>query len=391
MTCAATLLRFSLAAACYWLTVYPEVRSEIDRLQRRAEQIQDPMLRRAALAAMAKRSNMEGAAAFAVLAPRSSRATAARCMVSFQAAYNYADTLAEQPCSDPSRNAHELHRGLVSVFGQPQERSNHLRHHAHTDDGGYLAELLEQCATAFQSLPSHAAVADAQALAAGQIVCFQSHSLDLGEGAQSALERWSQARTPADSGLEWWETAAAAGSSLAVHALIAAAADPSTSASDVEAVAQAYFPWAGALHSVLDSLVDRVEDAATGQFSLIGCYSTPAYAAERVQSMAQRSVELLQRLSRGGTHLVILAGMAGSYVQEARAAGPEDELVELVSNAAMGAMGSYARPVLLVFHARGLLGRAGSSARAPHAGWGAGPRRGEAWREGKGGADAGAA
>ena len=83
---------------------------------------------------------------------------------------------------------------------------------------------------------------------------FQSLSL----GSNGELESWARRQTATDNGLEWWETAAAAGSSLGVHALIAAAASPMLDEQDVAAIEAAYFPWIGALHSLLDSLVDSV-------------------------------------------------------------------------------------------------------------------------------------
>ena len=55
--------------------------------------------------------------------------------------------------------------------------------------------------------------------------------------------------------LHWWETGAAIGSQLSVLALIAAAADPATCEGRVRAIERAYFPWIGALSTLLDSVV----------------------------------------------------------------------------------------------------------------------------------------
>ena len=93
-------------------------------------------------------------------------------------------------------------------------------------------------------------------------------------GGYDALERWARAQTPVGSGLEWWETAASAGSSLCVYALIAAGAQRRLDAREITHIEQAYFPWIGALHSLLDNLVDVAEDHATGQHNLIGCYAS---------------------------------------------------------------------------------------------------------------------
>src|ERR1700728_3214018 len=84
------------------------------------------------------------------------------------------------------------------------------------------------------------------------------------------------------SALQWWETWAACGSSLATLALIAAAADPAMDVARADAIEAIYWPWAGALHTLLDGLVDRAEDAATGQPNLLDHYRLPGEAAERL-------------------------------------------------------------------------------------------------------------
>jgi len=60
---------FVCAALRYWLLVFPRTCIELRRWRRRAAQISDPLLRRAALVALGKRANIEGAAAFAAVMP----------------------------------------------------------------------------------------------------------------------------------------------------------------------------------------------------------------------------------------------------------------------------------------------------------------------------------
>jgi hypothetical protein len=90
---------FLLAALRYWLVVFPRTCIELRRWRRRAAQIGDPALRTAALAALGKRANIEGAAAFAAVMPARRRGKVVRALVAFQAIYNYVDLLAEQSSS----------------------------------------------------------------------------------------------------------------------------------------------------------------------------------------------------------------------------------------------------------------------------------------------------
>jgi tetraprenyl-beta-curcumene synthase len=362
---------FTGAALRYWLTVFPRVSRELRRLRRRARAIPDPALRRLALEALGKRGNIEGAAAFAAFAPWRRRRATVRALVAFQSAYNYADALAEQPSADPVRNAYRLHDALrVALDPAAVQLDFRERRHQH-GDGGYLAETLDTCRRALRALPSYPALAPAAERAAARIVAFQSLSLASRRGERCALERWARAATPAaaaatpaasapESGLLWWETAAAAGSSLAVHALIAAAAERAFDPRELAALEGAYFPWIGALHSLLDSLVDRREDADTGQFSLIGCYRSREDAAVRMAAIAAQAAHAARRLPRGRRHLVLFAGMAGSYLYAARDAQPARASAPDACGIVAGvlpAMGGLARPTLLVFAARDMAGR----------------------------------
>ncbi len=337
---------FTGAAARYWVTIFPHVCREVAHWRRRAGAIPDPVLRGLAVDAFGKRGNIEGAAACAVFAPRARRAAVVRALVAVQSAYNYADLLSEQPSGDPVANARRLHEALLVALDPAASHLDYYEHQSLGDDGGYLAELLDASRAAVRTLPSYPVVATAARTAAERIVAFQS--LSLGERSD-ALEAWARELTPACSELAWWETAAAGGSSVGVHVLIAHAGEPALDASDVAAIEHAYFPWIGGLHSLLDSVVDEREDAETGQLSLIRSYETRARAAQRIGWIARRAVVAARGLPGARRHAVVMAGMVGYYASAAR---------EPVLAGAVEAVGPLARPTLLVFGLRRRVARA---------------------------------
>jgi tetraprenyl-beta-curcumene synthase len=364
---------FTGAALRYWLTVFPRVCRELAGWRRRAGGIADPALRGLALDALNKRGNIEGAAAFAAFVPRTHRGVAIRALVAFQAAYNYLDMLAEQPSPDPADNARRLHEALLVALDPAAAHLDYYEHHPQRDDGGYLAEMVDVCRGALGVLPSYAAVAEPARRAAARIVAFQALSVGersqlqgaaeqgapvegaagkgMARGDDEALKHWACGETPTGTGLEWWETAAAAGSSLGVHVLIAAAGDTVIDPGDVAAIEDAYFPWIGSLHSLLDSLVDSCEDTETGQLSLIGCYATHQDAVERMGWIATQAVRAARGLPRGRRHMVIVAGMAGYYLSTAKGSTP-DTLA--IAQGVREAIGCLAGPTLLVFATRGV-------------------------------------
>jgi tetraprenyl-beta-curcumene synthase len=305
------LAPFARTVTRHLTRVLPAARRELASWRAAAAAIPDPKLRAVALASLQKRGNIEGAALFAGLAPAASRARAIRALVAYQTAYNYLDALADQPGSDPQAGNLCLHEALVRPFLPAGPPPDYYALSVHADDGGYLAGCVQVCRDAFLSLPRHRAVTSAALSAAQRIRRFQSLNLAHRHGGHAALRSWAGAVTP-DHGLEWWETAAAAGSSLAVHALIAAAAGPSTTGADVAVIDDAYFPWAGALHSLLDSLVDRREDALGDQQALIDYYPSTAVAAQRLTFLAAGAVGRLARAP--AAHRAILTAMCSYYL-----------------------------------------------------------------------------
>lgn len=348
---------FARAALVYWAFVFPRVCVLIRAWRRRAQLIPDPELRRLALVALGeKRANIEGACAFAAFAPRAGRAQVTRALAAFQAAYNYLDMLGEQPSADPVADGRRLHEGLLYALAPPREGHpgaaplDWYEHHPRRNDGGYLRGLLEQCRHALACLPSYDIAAPAALAAAERIVSFQSLNLSESQGDHGELERWATEATPPGSGLDWWETAASAGSSLGVYALIAAAAGPRLDEREVALLRDAYFPWIGALHSLLDNLIDKHEDEAAGHRSLLVHYA-PLDAARRLSLLAERALSEARALPHGERHVTILAAMVANYLSSPQAHGPE---LEPASAAVLASTGPLVTPALIVFKLRRL-------------------------------------
>jgi tetraprenyl-beta-curcumene synthase len=355
---AAELLRlghvFTEIVARYLLRVLPVVHSELGYWRARVADIPDPILRGHAWASLLKQGNIEGAALFATLAPPAQRPATVRALVAYQSAYNYLDTLSEQPSGDPVNNADQLDQALLVALGRGGFGSPHVDYYQHNpqrSDGGYLRELVDSCRNALAGLPSFAAVAPRARAAAGRIVDFQALNLSNPHRGHDPLQSWAVEATPPGSAVAWWETAASAGSSLAVHALIAAAADPRLHPEDALRIEGVYWPWIGALHSLLDSLVDHREDAELGQRSLLGYYPTPANAAIGLSSLAMRAQGALECLPNRHEHQVIMTAMCSYYLS-----APEcyTARAQTIAHALTGILGTPLSVALVMFRARRL-------------------------------------
>jgi tetraprenyl-beta-curcumene synthase len=351
---------FIRAASQYWLHIYPRICHEAARWQRRAEGIPSPALRGFALEAQAiKRGNIDGSAAFAILAPRAQRATVIRAQVAFQSVYDYVDTLSEQPNPHPVANSRRLHQALLVALDDEAAQSNYYAHQPSDSDDGYLEEIVDACRNSLSRLPSYASVSGPARSVTERIVAYQSLNLPELQGGHRHLETWALKATPPGTGLRWWETAASAGSSLGLFALIGAAARKELTHAEAIAIEGAYWPWIGALHSLLDSLVDAPEDAAAGQRSLLDYYGSPEEAASRLEMLAANAIRATSELPGAREHALILAGMASSYLTAPEAGSPT---ARLASPGILKKLGAATTPSMVVFTVRrrvsGLITRA---------------------------------
>jgi tetraprenyl-beta-curcumene synthase len=340
----------------YWLAVFPLVVCEIRRRRTLAARIPDPTLRGLALEALdQKRNNLEGAAAFAALVPRESRRVVVSALVACQAICDYLDLLSEQPNRDPMVNGYRLHEALIvaTTFGEPHR--DYYSHHPNGEDGGYLRGLVDTARMALCSLPSHRSIVEPLGRATERIALYQSFNHGDARGSYEPFEQWATRSTQPGTGLRPWEMAAASGSTLPVLALIASAADPLLGEPETRAIEEAYFPWIGSLHSLLDSLVDHDEDLAVEGRALVGYYASPIDAAARMRTLAREALSRAAMLPLGRRHALIVAAMTSFYLCEVdRSASPH---AQLVVPSVLDAIGSLAAPTMAILGARRSLRR----------------------------------
>jgi tetraprenyl-beta-curcumene synthase len=355
---------FTRAARIYWLSVYPSLRGELGRWREQAEAIPDPVLRRIALKAQrAKLGNIEGAVAFAVLAGPSTRFAAMQAMACYETTLDYLDCLCEMPARDPVANGRRLNQALIAAVEPGARHIDYYAFHSRNADNGYLRKLVDACRDAFGLLPSRAIVGEAMRRASSRIATYQSLNHGDENGSYRPFERWAKRETallrssyPTEE-MCWWEIAASAGSSLVVFALIAAAADEGTARGDAFAIERAYFPWIGAVNSLLDSLIDQSEDNEPGQHRLLDYYASSDETASRLATLVVKASHRAQQLEARHMHSLILAAMVSFYLS-----APEAQVAEMhaLRESIRKAMGDLDRPTMLIMKAR----RAASKAAA---------------------------
>jgi tetraprenyl-beta-curcumene synthase len=330
MSCLATAIwrgrLRELASAAYvmarfWLSVHPLVRRQLHEWEEVARTIPDPRLRALALATLRDESlSAMGAALVATTSPVY-RPALVRLLVALQLAWDYIDTLAEQPAADPFANGVQLHRALVDAIDAGPPRDDYYRFDRGGDDGGYLRALVARCRSEAAELP---ALERVRPIAARELeVAEIQYANHLPPPRREALLRAWADRRGDDHDARWFELAAAASSSLGVLALLALAADPAVDDADVERVHAAYVPWVDALTALLDGLVDRPTDVSAGLSNWIDHYPSDAAAAERLADVTTRAVAGARSLPNGGRHVAIVTGMIAMHLSQPTAQLPD--------------------------------------------------------------------
>ena len=310
-----------LANVRFWPTVAPLLGVQLERWEKRARAIEDSELRSLALQKLCEeRFNAEVAATLATLAPREHRGRVVEALVAYEVMYDYLDALTERPSADPIGSGRALYRAFIDAIALGQEPAGRY-YPCSTDDGGYLTALVGAVRGALAHLPARNAIADTAERAAARCAEAQIRAHAAAYLGAEQLERWATGQregTP----LGWREFLAGAASSvLAVHALIAAAADAGTTPAEAREIDGLYLSI-GTLSTLLDGLVDHDRDMGTSDYGYLRYYESHELLTSDLARAAHRAAQQAAPLRSGAHHTMTMAGVAAYYLSAPTAETP---------------------------------------------------------------------
>jgi tetraprenyl-beta-curcumene synthase len=322
------------------------VSRELELWRRRARTIPDASIRCDGLSALArKRAHADGAALFWIL-PRRREPYLLKLLVDYQLAWDFLDNVGERGAAAGEANSRRLYSALADALDAGGPLSDYYRFHPWCDDGGYLRALVDSCRGGCARLPAYTQVRSMlRREATRALVLGVNHDPDP-QGRDATLRRWAERECSDEMQASWFELTSAASASLTVHAILALAAEPRCGGDELQSAYSAYFPWISALGTMLDSYVDRAEDAVAGEHIYIDHYCSDDTGLRRVGELVGRSAREARRLHRGHRHAVIVACMVAMYLSRdsARAAPMRAGTSELAQ--AGGSMAVLLLPVL---------------------------------------------
>jgi tetraprenyl-beta-curcumene synthase len=307
-----------VANARYWPSVAPVVRGELARWRGPAERIADAQLRALAIGKLAEeRFNAEVAATLATLAPQRTRKTAVRAIVALELLFDYLDGRTELPSRDPLGEGTRLF-GSFTAAVDPQPRAHT---HEHAPDDAYMRALGQTTSESLFALPAAAAVARSAKDAAERCAQAQTRLHAAATLGDAQLRDWAIAAAR-ESGLGWREYVGGSASSvLAVHALIAAAADSATSAEDARRIDAAYLAFGGVI-TMLDSVVDHSADHARGEAGFSRLFANDDELERAMCALTREALARAREAPHGDHHAMTLAGVVAYYTTHPGAREP---------------------------------------------------------------------
>ena len=304
-----------------FVEVLPLSSAELDGWRSRAEAIPDVELRRQALSSLRlKRFHADGGCVYATAAPAGpEREGLVRLIVAFQTISDYLDNLCDRGGSLDPEDFRRLHRAMSDAVDPAAPAGDYYSHHGKREDGGYLAALVETCRSGVAQLPGYGAVAPLAAELVGLYCDLQVHKHVAHERRVPRLTEWFAAHRDLAPEFDWWEFSAATGSTLGVFSLFGAALDRNLPNEAAGALRAAYFPWVGAVHILLDYLIDLEEDRQGGDLNFVAEYGSLDSAHRRIEWLAGRALDEVRSLPAARFHRLVVQGLVAMYLSDPKA------------------------------------------------------------------------
>ncbi|MCY0863866.1 MAG: tetraprenyl-beta-curcumene synthase family protein [Sulfobacillus sp.] len=301
----------------YLTAVRPTVARYLAEWQTQATAIEHPALRTQALSSLTtKQFHCEGGGIFSSPS-RDPEQRLLPFIVAYQTACDYLDTITDRGPSQAPDNLRQLHQALLDAVTPGKSPEAYFRSHPDGDDGGYLTRLVTRCQTEVATWPGWSAVAPYIRTWVSLYIDLQVYKHGPVETRVPLLSAWADRHADPRWSLEWWEFAAATGSTLGLFALAGEAqAGPSPSPDRIDRLARLYFPWMGALHILLDYWIDQQEDAEGGDLNFVTYYPSQKEALQRIERIFDEALAASTLLEDAAFHHYIARGLLGFYLAD---------------------------------------------------------------------------
>ncbi len=303
--------------------VFPRVENELDGWRTRVQACPDQVLATQADASiLSKRFHAQGGSVYA-LYPGVNQENFTRFVVALQTISDYLDNLCDRAGVQSEAAFRQLHLAMEEALNPQVPISDYYRFYPHTEDGGYLAGLVQKCREQVACWPAYHLVQRDLLHLARLYSDLQTYKHLHPDIREAKMLQWAKPWLQDYPGLTSWEFAAASGSTLGMFVLGAVATNPELTELEVQQLKQAYFPWICGLHILLDYFIDQQEDRDGGDLNFIFYYPDSAQCQKRLIWFLENAVRQIASLDNPLFHSTVLEGLLAMYLSDPKAHGAE--------------------------------------------------------------------
>lgn len=299
--------------------VFPEVSVKLEKYIKSCALNGDRFLMNQAVSSIeTKKFHCQGGGVFS-LYPGVNREKALGFIISLQTISDYLDNLCDRAGIMDETAFRQLHLAMLDAVDPNRQISQYYKYYPSANDGGYLAKLVGECRESIREVPSYGIVADKIKKYVRLYSDLQAYKHIWPADRERCLRTWAGYYMKNLQEISWYEFSAAAGSTLAIFALYAAAFDPELKAEDAASLESAYFPWICGLHILLDYYIDSREDFMTGDLNFTSYYDNLKQCETRIKYFYQQSIKHCETLSNSSFHSTVVEGLLAMYLSDSKA------------------------------------------------------------------------
>ncbi|QQE73862.1 tetraprenyl-beta-curcumene synthase family protein [Brevibacillus composti] len=294
--------------------IQPVLEREFGAWYERAQRIDDPELRKQAMASMeSKKFHCQGGSVYATqVIPHAE--VIVPLIVAYQTISDYLDNLCDRSTSLDPVDFRQLHVSMQDALTPGAPLRDYYQYRDEKDDGGFLAELVLACQRYAAQLPGYEKIKPHVLRLSCLYSDLQVYKHIAHDQREARLLSWWEEHKSENEGLFWQEFAAVTGSTINIFALFCMATEKEVADEEIAAVNQAYFPWISGLHILLDYLIDLEEDRLGGDLNFVSYYRSEQEATERLQHFIKQAKASVEGLPNPAFHRMIVDGLVAFYL-----------------------------------------------------------------------------
>lgn len=286
----------------------------------------DELQKQAASSIEKKKFHCQGGSVYS-LYPGVAKEEAVSFIVAFQTISDYLDNLCDRAGIYDETAFRQLHQAMYDAVNPGEPMRDYYQSYPYKCDGGYLEALVEECRNIIDKLPSYSLVYERVREYVGwysDLQVYKHLSLDIRE---QKLKAWAESILIKYPDIYWWEFSAAAGSTLGVFLMVAAAYDSELDTARIDLIDRAYFPWVCGLHIMLDYFIDAEEDLTEGDLNFTFYYQSSSQCSERMEYLVDRAFSCCSALPYSEFHLTVIRGLLAMYLSDPKIHRKEKRII----------------------------------------------------------------